>query len=181
MYFATNAVTKDISPTTAGHGGQVIPQSRQFSTVVRQVSQETAHMLLNATRLAFQAMLAVRDSPACEWWWLRQVRSYERISWKVNMGPLQNHLAGVKPNPRADGLGYNPRCLSRDISKQAASETTDGKIAFLIKNSTEIRSFQDLMQNFVPGSVGIHSGGHYIIGGDAASDLYNSPADPAFF
>lgn len=97
------------------------------------------------------------------------------------MGPLQNHLAGVKPNPQADGLGYNPRCLSRDISKQAAAETTDEKVAFLINNSTDIKSFQDLMQNFVPGSVGIHSGGHYTIGGDAGSDLYNSPADPAFF
>ncbi|KAF9698144.1 hypothetical protein EKO04_003883 [Ascochyta lentis] len=102
-------------------------------------------------------------------------------NWKVNMGPLQNHLAGVKPNPQANGLGYNPRCLSRDISKQAASETTDEKVAFLIKNSTDIKSFQDLLQNFVPGSVGIHSGGHYTIGGDAGSDLYNSPADPAFF
>lgn len=97
------------------------------------------------------------------------------------MGPLQNHLAGVKPNPQADGLGYNPRCMSRDISKQAAAETTDEKVAFLIKNSTDIRSFQDLLQNFIPGSVGIHSGGHYTIGGDAGSDLYNSPADPAFF
>lgn len=97
------------------------------------------------------------------------------------MGPVQNHLAGVKPNPQADGLGYNPRCLSRDISKQAAAETTDEKVAFLIKNSTDIRSFQDLFQNFIPGSVGIHSGGHYTIGGDAGSDLYNSPADPAFF
>jgi tyrosinase len=97
------------------------------------------------------------------------------------MGPLQNHLAGVKPNPQIDGLGYNPRCMSRDISKQAASETTDEKVAFLIKNSTNIRSFQDLLQNFIPGSVGIHSGGHYTIGGDAGSDLYNSPADPAFF
>ncbi|KAF3008595.1 hypothetical protein E8E13_007659 [Curvularia kusanoi] len=101
--------------------------------------------------------------------------------WKINLGPLQNHLAGVKANPQADGLGYNPRCLSRDISKQAANETTDARVAFLIKNSTDIGSFQDLLQNFVPGSVGIHSGGHYTIGGDAGSDLYNSPADPAFF
>lgn len=97
------------------------------------------------------------------------------------MGPLQNHLAGVKPNPQSNGLGHNPRCLSRDISKQAAAETTDDRVAFFIKNSSDIKSFQDLMQSFIPGSVGIHSGGHYTIGGDAGFDLYNSPADPAFF
>ncbi|KAF3052247.1 hypothetical protein E8E11_011198 [Didymella keratinophila] len=109
------------------------------------------------------------------------VKSGPMKDWKISMGPLQNHLAGVKPNPQADGLGYNPRCMSRDISKQAAAETTDDRVAFLIRNSTDIKSFQDLMQNFIPGSVGIHSGGHYTIGGDAGSDLYNSPADPAFF
>lgn len=35
--------------------------------------------------------------------------------------------------------------------------------------------------NFLPGSRGVHSGGHYTIGGDAGSDFYNSPADPAFY
>jgi tyrosinase len=29
--------------------------------------------------------------------------------------------------------------------------------------------------------MGVHTGGHYTIGGDAGSDFYNSPADPAFF
>lgn len=97
------------------------------------------------------------------------------------MGPKDNPLPGLKPNPQPDGLGYNPRCLSRDISKQAASETTDDKVALLIKNSTDIKGFQDLLQNFQPGSTGVHSGGHYTIGGDAGSDLSNSPGDPAFF
>jgi len=27
----------------------------------------------------------------------------------------------------------------------------------------------------------VHTGGHYTIGGDAGSDFYNSPADPAFY
>ena len=104
-------------------------------------------------------------------------------SWRLNMGPFDSPtlLAGVKPNPQADGLGYNPRCMRRDISAQSASETADEKVAFLIKNSTDIRSFQNLMQNFNPGSTGVHSGGHYTMGGDAGSDFYNSPADPAFF
>jgi tyrosinase len=37
------------------------------------------------------------------------------------------------------------------------------------------------MQNTVPGSVGIHSGCHYTIGGDAGSESFNSPADLALF
>lgn len=29
--------------------------------------------------------------------------------------------------------------------------------------------------------MGVHTGGHYTVGGDAGSDFFNSPADPAFY
>ena len=101
------------------------------------------------------------------------------------MGPLQSMLkipGGLKPNPQADGLGYNPRCLRRDISLQASHETRDGVVSALIKNNPDIAEFQRIYQGeFAEGRMGVHTGGHYTIGGDAGSDFYNSPADPAFF
>lgn len=89
---------------------------------------------------------------------------------------------GLPKNPQADGLGYNPRCLSRDISLQAANATSDYEVVSLIKNHTDIATFQSVYQGeFAEGRMGVHTGGHYTIGGDAGSDFYNSPADPAFF
>jgi len=86
------------------------------------------------------------------------------------------------PNPQADGLGYNPRCLIRDINLQAAAETTDDKVVGLIENHGNIMDFQTIFQGEFPqGRMGVHTGGHYTIGGDAGSDFYNSVADPAFF
>ena len=101
------------------------------------------------------------------------------------MGPIQTMLqipGGLPKNPRADGLGYNPRCLRRDISLQAANATSDYEVTSLIKNYKDIASFQSEYQGaFAQGRMGVHTGGHYTMGGDAGSDFYNSPADPAFF
>jgi tyrosinase len=101
------------------------------------------------------------------------------------MGPIQTMLqipGGLPKNPRADGLGYNPRCLRRDISLQAANATSDYEVTNLIKNFRDIAAFQAEYQGaFAQGRMGVHTGGHYTMGGDAGSDFYNSPSDPAFF
>ncbi|KAJ8117333.1 hypothetical protein OPT61_g1455 [Boeremia exigua] len=102
-------------------------------------------------------------------------------NWKVNLGPIRTRSENVPPNPQADGLGYNPRCIKRDFNKQAANETNDVRTSTLIKASHDIASFQDNMQNFFPGVMGVHNGGHYTWGGDAGGDFYNSPSDPAFW
>jgi tyrosinase len=81
-------------------------------------------------------------------------------------------VKGVKPNPQADGLGYNPRCLSRDMNTQASNETRDELVVDLIKNYPDILSFQNKMQNFTLGVMGVHNGGHYTIGGDSGMDMY---------
>ncbi|KAH9865134.1 hypothetical protein IAQ61_009081 [Plenodomus lingam] len=101
--------------------------------------------------------------------------------WTIHLGPFQTFAQGAPPNPQADGLGYNPRCLSRDISPQGVNETKDEYVVSLIKTNKDILSFQNTMQNFLPGSMGVHTGGHWTIGGDAGSDMFNSPADPAFY
>jgi tyrosinase len=101
------------------------------------------------------------------------------------MGPLGSILkipGGLPPNPQPDGLGYNPRCLRRDISLRAASETSDSKVSALIKNHKDIESFQTVYQGeYAEGKMGVHTGGHFQIGGDSASDFFASPADPTFW
>jgi tyrosinase len=100
-------------------------------------------------------------------------------NWTVTLGPIQTKVKGVKPNPQADGLGYNPRCISRDLNGQAAYLSRDEIITELIKNSKDVLSFQNRMQgDFPSGYLGVHSAGHYTIGGDAGSDFFNSPSDP---
>jgi tyrosinase len=103
-----------------------------------------------------------------------------QTSWTANLGPVQSLSKLVKPNPQSDGLGYNPRCIRRDINTYASAQTTDAHITDLILNYTTISSFQDRMQSAGP-FLGVHLGGHYTIGGDAGSDFFNSPSDPTFW
>lgn len=103
--------------------------------------------------------------------------------YKTNLGPLGPYLTDVPANPRADGLGYNPRCLRRDLGAYvAARESTDANSTALITENTDIDSFQTLMQgNFPAGIVGVHTAGHMWVAGDPGADLFASPADPFFF
>jgi tyrosinase len=92
-------------------------------------------------------------------------------------------LADFKPNPEWSGLGYNPRCLRRDISKAAASGwTKDSDVVSLIANSKDFLTFTNTMQgDFANGFLGVHTAGHFTIGGDPGGDLFVSPGDPAFY
>ncbi|KAF2786526.1 Di-copper centre-containing protein [Melanomma pulvis-pyrius CBS 109.77] len=98
---------------------------------------------------------------------------------KVNLGPMAAMADTTPPkNPRADGFGYNPRCIKRDISNYlTARDATTAKIASLITGSANIGAFQNNMQS----QNGVHSGGHFTISGDPGSDFYVSPGDPAFW
>ena len=132
-----------------------------------------------------------------QWRWLRHFRAIQRVSFsqfqtlrmiltlcsfKVNLGPFMSMMKNLPPNPQEDGLGYNPRCLSRDINQQAANATKDEFITSLITGYKDIASFQTSLQgDFENDVMGVHTGGHYTISGDAGSDFMNSPADPAFF
>lgn len=101
---------------------------------------------------------------------------------KVNLGPLAPSLPNLPRNPRADGLGYNPRCLKRDINKNSAAVTTANHTYDLITNNNNMYWFQTVMEGqFDQGKWGVHSGGHYTVSGDPAGDFYVSPGDPAFW
>ncbi|PGH18781.1 hypothetical protein AJ79_00194 [Helicocarpus griseus UAMH5409] len=100
---------------------------------------------------------------------------------KVNLGPVAPAMNGIEPNP--DFFGYNPRCLRRDISVFASSGWTKTEdIETLITINQDIASFQNYMQgDFESGFLGVHTGGHYTIGGDPGGDFFTSPGDPAFY
>lgn len=101
----------------------------------------------------------------------------------VNLGPLSPTITGIKPNPQSNGLGYNPRCIKRDIGNFVSTRwgrTVD--VADLILLHRDIKSFQERMQgDFANGFLGVHSAGHFTIAGDPGGDLFASPGDPAFW
>ncbi|KAK4664743.1 uncharacterized protein QC763_506690 [Podospora pseudopauciseta] len=87
----------------------------------------------------------------------------------VNLGPIAPILQLTR-NPRADGLGYNPRCLRRDINKNSAAVTSAKDVYDVITKNNDTHWFQTVME-----------GGHYTVGGDPGGDFYTSPGDPAFW
>jgi tyrosinase len=100
---------------------------------------------------------------------------------KVNMGPMQPSQDGITANT-AGFYAYNPRCLKRDISAYAASTWTTTKQIVTLITTRGVKAFQDNINgNFAAGNLGIHSAGHYTMGGDPGSDFYASPGDPAFY
>ncbi|KAF2090081.1 tyrosinase central domain-containing protein [Saccharata proteae CBS 121410] len=101
----------------------------------------------------------------------------------VNLGPVAAVMDDVPTNPQTDGLGYNPRCLRRDINEWVSSSfTKDSDTASLILENPDFYWFSTLMQgNFSAGIMGVHTGGHMTINGDPGGDLFVSPGDPAFY
>ncbi|KAF7197717.1 Tyrosinase-like protein orsC [Pseudocercospora fuligena] len=101
----------------------------------------------------------------------------------VRLGPVAPALSYATPNPQKDGLGYNPRCLRRDMSAYAAEKwANDDQIVDLLSNSSDLLTFQNTLQgNFPAGFLGAHTAGHFIVGGDPGGDLFTSAGDPYFF
>ncbi|KAJ9621865.1 hypothetical protein H2203_006745 [Taxawa tesnikishii (nom. ined.)] len=101
----------------------------------------------------------------------------------VNLGPLAPVFDDVPANPQPNGLGYNPRCLRRDISAYAArTASSDANSTNLINNYPYIGDFQTVMQgDFAAGLLGVHTAGHFWVGGDPGGDIFSSPGDPWFW
>lgn len=100
----------------------------------------------------------------------------------ANLGPVSPTMAGqVKTN---SSLGYNPRCLKRDLSAYTASNwlTSSNLLNITIGPAAKsIETFQNELQGrFSQGFLGLHAAGHFSIGGDAG-DLFSSPVDPVFW
>ncbi|KAI0377227.1 Di-copper centre-containing protein [Hypomontagnella monticulosa] len=101
---------------------------------------------------------------------------------QVNLGPVSLPLNNGSVLT-GTGLEYNPRCLKRDISAKVNSAYANAtSIVNLILKNKNVNDFQMVMQG-VPGSgsIGVHGGGHYTLGGDPADDVFVSPGDPVFY
>ena len=106
-------------------------------------------------------------------------------STTVNLGPLMKTMDPKIPipaNPRADGYGYNPRCLRRDVNNFFTSQFLRPiDIANHITSSVDQEAFQNTIQNDTPNKYTLHTGGHYTIWGDPGGDVYVSPSEPTFW
>ncbi|EGP82749.1 uncharacterized protein MYCGRDRAFT_51282 [Zymoseptoria tritici IPO323] len=109
-------------------------------------------------------------------------------SLRVHLGPLG--MSGIgdnvsPPNPRTDGLGYNPRCIRTDLSVELARGASDANTTKLILGNDNIGDFQDEMQGFIKEGqqpfYGVHTSGHLMVGSDPIADFFASPAHPWFF
>jgi tyrosinase len=103
----------------------------------------------------------------------------------VYAGPFKNMTVHLGPITQPDPTADNPRCLKRDLNADAGMRfasfrnTTD-----LITNSPNIEIFRTTMEadpRYIPNSLGVHGGGHFMISGDPGSDAFISPGDPAFY
>jgi len=104
----------------------------------------------------------------------------------VNLGPLGPSLRpkeGAPVVPVATFFEHNPRCLRRNVSPWVSTRWgTEKETSTLIDDSADIATFQNVMQgDFTTGFYGVHTAGHYTIGGDPGGDFFVSPGDPAFF
>ncbi|XXG99739.1 hypothetical protein Hte_006080 [Hypoxylon texense] len=105
----------------------------------------------------------------------------------VNLGPTSMSTAtNVTKNPRADGTGLNPRCLRRDVNRNAAMGAKADRAFSLINGSSNIDDFYNTLLGTPPPKDdpypwGIHTAGHYIAAVDPGGDPMTSPGDPIFF
>ncbi|KAI4669253.1 uncharacterized protein J4E92_001013 [Alternaria infectoria] len=111
--------------------------------------------------------------------------------WSVNLGPVFTDSLCTPPNPIADfadpnaGVAYNPRCLKRDISSWSSSQWTNDEMVVKLLNSPDMKTFWYDMQGgenaFSNNFMGVHTAGHFTVGGDPGSDFFTSPGDPYFY
>ncbi|KAH8601982.1 hypothetical protein B0O99DRAFT_681091 [Bisporella sp. PMI_857] len=103
----------------------------------------------------------------------------------INLGPLSPTMdtnLKIPKNPRADGYGYNPRCLRRDVNDYFTTQYIRSvDIANHIKSTSDQGTFQDTLQNDQVNKFTLHTGGHYSIWGDPGGDVYVSPSEPVFW
>ncbi|KAI8963059.1 Di-copper centre-containing protein [Daldinia sp. FL1419] len=105
----------------------------------------------------------------------------------VSLGPTSMSTAtNITKNPRSDGTGSNPRCLRRDVNRNAAMGAKADRAFHLIDNNPEMDGFYNELLGTPPPKDdpypwGIHTAGHYIAAVDPGGDPFTSPGDPLFY
>lgn len=112
--------------------------------------------------------------------------------WTVNLGPVFPGSTCAPLNPNMEfgptfGLGHNPRCITRDVTSFTSEGwLKDDDIVALIQEPTYQKFWETLQggappDNFKNGFMGVHTAGHFILGGDPGGDFTASPGDPFFW
>lgn len=87
----------------------------------------------------------------------------------VNLGPAAlDEPGGISASNSNGSLSYNPRCLKRDLTDYVVQKYANATAVLSnILDYDNVYDFEYAMQG-VPGSgsLGIHGGGHYAMGGD---------------
>ncbi|KAI1088384.1 hypothetical protein F5B19DRAFT_428377 [Rostrohypoxylon terebratum] len=105
----------------------------------------------------------------------------------VSLGPTSMSMgANVPKNPRSDGTGKNPRCLRRDVNRDATMGARADRAFHLLNNSANIDTFYNELLGTPPPKNdpypwGIHTAGHYVAAVDPGGDPMTSPGDPLFY
>ncbi|KAI0014583.1 Di-copper centre-containing protein [Xylariomycetidae sp. FL0641] len=105
----------------------------------------------------------------------------------VSLGPTSMTTGTNLPkNPRADGTGSNPRCLRRDVNRNAAMGATAAHAISLLSDNDNIDGFYNQLLGTPPPKDdpypwGIHTAGHYVAAVDPGGDPMTSPGDPIFY
>src|SRR3569833_321908 len=72
----------------------------------------------------------------------------------VSLGPTsmasQIHDLPVPKNPKSDGTGSNPRCLRRDINRNAAMSATTELMYSLLTESNDFNTFYNTLLGTPP-------------------------------
>ncbi|KAK0671515.1 Grixazone synthase [Cercophora samala] len=95
-------------------------------------------------------------------------------NFKVNLGPI-----GYAPQGPDNGLGFNPRCLTRDLSPTISQQTLrPSNVTFLLEQSC-LTEFNENLDK-TPNGLGVHPAGHLSVG-MVELDVFISPSDPIFY
>ncbi|KAK4227267.1 hypothetical protein QBC38DRAFT_536577 [Podospora fimiseda] len=105
----------------------------------------------------------------------------------VSLGPTSmSPIRGITKNPKSDGTASNPRCLRRDVNRNAALGATAAHAYSLLTSNNNINGFYNQLLGTPPPKNdpypwGIHTAGHYIHAHDPGADPATSPGDPVFY
>ena len=126
--------------------------------------QSIPHGPTNISAFGINAALAPATGGGCTY-------SGPFANLTVNLGPV-----AFKPYGPDHGLGYNPRCLVRDLSPVWSSQLKPTDVIRVLSSFTDLGSFDTAFEALD----GVHAGGHFTMGG-LGGDAFSSSGDPAFY
>ncbi|KAL8687717.1 MAG: hypothetical protein Q9218_006189 [Villophora microphyllina] len=142
----------DGSATSLGGNGKYLPN----------------HGATNLTAFGINLIIPPATGGGCV-----QQGPFREGTFNVNLGPTT-----FNPNTHGNGLGYNPRCLKRDISPIWAANTRPTFVEYQLSTCGDDFECFGTVTEAINGT---HTGGHYTWGGDPGFDPYSAAGDPVFF